>query len=78
MEFIHQEHSFENNQLLVLSDDEDELTNDEMENFIDDRDWPEDGVSFYRQLDPENIENYHEFPNQTRNPIEATYEDAEP
>ena len=38
MEFIHQEHSFENNQLLVLSDDEDELTNHEMENFIDDRD----------------------------------------
>lgn len=78
MEFIHQEYSFENSQLLVLSDDEDELTNDEMENFIDDRDWPEDGVSFCRQLDPENIENYHEFPYQTRNPIEATYEDAEP
>ena len=34
-------------------------------------------VSFYRTLDPENIDHYNKFPNQTRNPRDAVYEDDE-
>ena len=34
-------------------------------------------VSFCRQLDPENVEHYYKFPNQTRNPKEAVCEDGE-
>ena len=48
-----------------------------MEDFIDDTDQEREGVSFYRQLDPENNEHYHRFPSQTRNTKEAVYEDDE-
>ena len=34
-------------------------------------------VSFYRKLDPENIDHYNKFPNQTREPRIALYEDDE-
>ena len=77
MGFIEFEASQEN-QALVFSDDEDEITNDEMEDLIDEKDEQEEDLSFYIQLDPENIEHYHKFPNQTRNPKEAVYEDNEP
>ena len=40
-----------------------------MENFVDDTDQQSEGVNFYRRLEPE------KFPNQTRNPEEAVYED---
>ena len=49
-----------------------------MDNFIDDTDQQGEGVSFYRQLDPENIEGYPKFPNSTKNPKEGVYEDEEP
>ena len=78
MECINLEASEGNNQLLVSFDDEDEITNDEMEDFIDDGDQQQDDVSIYRQLGPENIEHYHKFPNHTTNPKEAIYEDDEP
>ena len=55
---------------LVFSDKEDEINNDH--DFIDDTDQQREGVSFYRRLKPE------KFPNQTRNPEEAVYEDTEP
>ena len=34
-------------------------------------------ISFYKQLDPENINHYNKFPNQSKNPIDAVYEDDE-
>ena len=34
-------------------------------------------ISCYRKLDPHNLEHYNRFPNQTRNPISAVYEDDE-
>ena len=34
---------------------------------------PEENVSFYRQLNPENIEDYSGFNGQTRNAVEAIY-----
>ena len=50
MEFIDhgatEEHAESN--LLVFSDDEEELTNDEMEDFIDDIEQPKEDPSFYR------------------------------
>ena len=54
--------------------DDDEKTNDEMDGFIDDSEQPMEDVSFYRKLDPGNIDNYIKFPNQTRNPRVAVYE----
>ena len=49
-----------------------------MDNFIDDTDQQWEGVSFYRQLDPENIEGYPKFLNSTKNAEEGVYEDEEP
>lgn len=80
MDFIDHEATedpLENN-TLVFSDDEEELTNDEMDDFINDTDQPRDDVIFYRQLDPGNIDHYHKFANQTRDPTLAVYEDDEP
>ena len=34
-------------------------------------------VSFYRKLDPENIDHYNKFPNQTLDPRIVVYEDDE-
>ena len=59
------------NQPLSISDDE--RTNDEAD-FIDDREQPKEDVSFFRKLDPENIEYYNKFPNQTRDPRTAVYQ----
>ena len=59
---------------LVFSDDEEEeKTRDELDDFIDNGPQPEENVSFYRQLNPENIEDYSRFNGQTRNPVEAIY-----
>ena len=68
----------EENLPLVFSDVEDEITNDEMEDFIDDTDQQREDVSFYRQVDPENIECYSKFRNQRRNLKEEIYEDNQP
>lgn len=38
----------------------------------------EENGSFYRQLDPENLEHCYKFLNQTRDPREAIHEDNEP
>ena len=39
-----------------------------MEDFIDDIDQRRQDVIFYRQFDPDNLEHYYKFPNQTRDP----------
>ena len=77
MDFIEFKASKEitDNQPLVFPDYEDEITNDEMEDFIDDTKQQREGVSFYRQLDPKNIKHYFKLSNKTRNPKEAVYED---
>ena len=48
-----------------------------MNDFIDDSEQSSEGVSLYRKLDPENINDYYKFPNQTRDPRVAVYEDDE-
>lgn len=45
-------------------------------NFIADSE-EESSINVYRKLDPHNLEHYNRFPNQTRNPISAVYEDDE-
>ena len=78
MDFIESEASEEVNQPLVFSDDEDENIPNKMDNFIDDTDQQGEGVSFYRQLDSENVEDYPKFPNSKKTPKEAVYDDEEP
>ena len=73
MEFISNE-AMENGPL-VFSDDEEEEQITELDDFIDNGPQPEEDVSFYRQLDPANIDDYPKFNSRTRNPIEVIYED---
>ena len=68
----------EENPPLIFCDVEDEITNDELEDFIDDTDQQREDLNLYRQLDPENIKHYPQFCNQTRNPKEVIYEDDQP
>ena len=77
MEFISTE-AEENGPLAFSDDEEDEKTTDELDDFIDDSTQPQEDVSFYRQLDPNNIEDYPKFHGQTRDPIEAIYVDDTP
>ena len=44
---------------------------------VHDYEQPMEGVNFYRKLDPENVNHYNKFPNQTRDPRAAAYEDDE-
>ena len=64
MEFINFEATEEYVRQPLTFSDEDEITNDEMEYFIDNSEQPREDVSFYRQFDPEDLEQYHKSPNQ--------------
>ena len=67
--------SQQNEPLSFSNDEYDEPEQDD--NFIDDSEQPVEDISFYKQLDPENINHYNKFPNQSKNPIDAVYEDDE-
>ena len=86
MDFIDLEAAKESldNQPLIFSEDE-EMTNDEMDDFIDGSNQQREGVSFYRQLESpnqtrglQNLNDYPKFLNQTRDVRVAIYEDDEP
>lgn len=78
MDLIHFEaEESQENQALTFSDNDDEMINNEAENFIDDNEQPEKDVIFYSKLDPGNIDHYYKFPNQTRDPTVAGYEEHE-
>ena len=79
MEFIDIEgtEDSQENQPLVFSDDDEETTNDEINNFIVDSELPREDVSFYRKLGPDNLHHYHKFPNHTIDPRIATYKNDE-
>ena len=79
MDFIQFEaidESQQNETIDFLDDDDDEKT-DQDKNFINDSKQPMEVMSFYRKLDPENINHYNKFPNQTKDPRVAVYEDDE-
>ena len=65
MKFIDMEatEDSQENQPLAFSDNDEEMTNDEMENFIDYSEQPREGVSFYRKFDPDNLNHYLKFLN---------------
>ena len=86
MDFVDLEAAEESldNQPLIFSEDE-EMTNYEMDGFIDNSNQQREGVSFYRQVEspnqtrhPQNLNDYSKFLNQTRDPNVTTYEDDEP
>ena len=77
MDFTEFKASEDNNQQIFFSDDEDKNILNKMDNFTDDTDQQGEGVSFYRQLEPENIEHYQKFPNSTKN-LKEVYQDNEP
>ena len=62
---------------MVFSDDDEKIT-DELDDLIDNIEQPQEDVSFYRKLDPLNIDHYPKFPNQTRNGPDAIFEDDTP
>ena len=62
---------------LQFSDLEEELADDDISTFIDDSQQPEESISFYRQREPQVLNDYPKFDNQTRNPIEAVHSDIE-
>ena len=64
--------------LLVSSDNKEGKIADELEDFIGNDPQPHEDVSFYRQLDPTNLDDYSKFHGQTRNPIKVIYEDDTP
>ena len=63
------------NKTLNFSDCDEKTEQDE--NIIDDSEQPMWNLSFYRDLDPEKVDQYNKFPNQTRDPRVAVYEDDE-
>ena len=77
MDFILNE-ATEDGYLFFSDDEEEEKITDELDDFIDNRPQPDENISFYRQLDPENINNYPKFNSTTRNPVDAIYEDDVP
>ena len=66
MKFISNE-TMEDGPLVFSDDEEEEKITHEINDFIDNGPQPEEDVSFYRQLDPANIDNYPKFNGQTSN-----------
>ena len=63
---------------LVFSEDEEEKITDELDNFNGNGPQPDEDISFYRQLDHANLDDYPKFHGQTRNPIKVIHEDDNP
>ena len=76
MDFIQFEAIDKSQQNEQLDFSDDEKTNDE-DDFIGNSKQPMEDVIFYKKLDPENIDHYNKFPNQTRDPRVAVYKDDE-
>ena len=78
MDFIQFEAIDESQQNETLNFSDDEKT-DQDEKCINDSEQPMEGVSFYRQFDPENIDYYDTdtFTNKTRDPRAVVYKDDE-
>ena len=78
MDFIQFEAIDESQQNEInFSDNDDDEKTEQNENFIDDSEQPMEDESFSRTFDPENIDQYNKFSNQTRSPKDAVYEDNE-
>ena len=58
---------------MQFSDDESEKITDELDNFINCDPIDKEDVSFYRERNLLNINNYPKFNGQVRNPLEAIF-----
>ena len=74
MEFILDE-AEQDGPKLQFSDEED--VTDDISDFIDDSNIPEESISFYRERDSQNLDDYPKFHGQTRNSIGAIFSDTE-
>ena len=61
----------------MFSDIDEDFDAGEINNFIDDNPIDEEDVSFYRERNPLNVNDYPAFNGQTRDPLAAIYEDYE-
>ena len=77
MEFLSLEAEEENGSILVFSDIDEDFDAGEINNFIDDNPIDKEDVSFYRERNPLNVNDYPAFNGQTRDPLAAIYEDYE-
>ena len=77
MEFLSLEAEEENGSILVFSDIDEDFDAGEINNFIDDNPIDEEDVSFYRERNPLNVNDYPAFNGQTGDPLAAIYEDYE-
>ena len=59
--------------LLQFSDDESEKITDRLDNFINDEPIDKEDVSFYRERNPLDIDDYLKFNGQIRNPLEVIF-----
>ena len=62
---------------MQFSDDESEKITDELDNFINGDPIDKEDVSFYRERNLLNINNYPKFNGQVRNPLQAIFSDDE-
>ena len=59
--------------LLQFSDDESEKITDRLDNFINDEPIDKEDVSFYRERNPLDIDDYLKFNGQIRKPLEVIF-----
>lgn len=78
MEFLLLEAEKGNGNLPVLSENEQVFETNKIDNSIDDTPIEQEDGSFYRERNPLDVNDYLSFNGQTRNPLEAIYEDDEP
>lgn len=77
MEFLSSEAEDDCAILQFSDEDESKKTTDEVDDFIDDVPIEEESISFYRERNPFDVNDYPRFNGQVRNPLEAIYSDVE-
>ena len=77
MEFLSSEAEDDCAILQFSDEDESKKTTDEVDDFIDDVPIEEESISFYRERNPLDVNDYPRFNGQVRNPLEAIYSDDE-
>lgn len=77
MEFLSSEAEDDCAILQFSDEDESKKTTDEVDDFIHDVPIEEESISFYRERNPLDVNDYPRFNGQVRNPLEAIYSDDE-
>ena len=77
MEFLSSEAEDDCAILQFSDEDESKKTTEELDDFIDGTPIEEESISFYRERNPLDVNDYPRFNGQVRNPLEAIYSDDE-